>query len=299
MPRSATADTARFAASGAAVSRAVGFSPALSSEGAGWKHVALYAWRGPCDVAHFKLSEPALVYHTGGAPIIDVSHDHGRRERSRPGLITLVPAGTPVDWYIGGDVHSYSLHLGADVFAASAEDRAPQPTDVGFRAGFSDPLIAASITALAEELARPAQRGSLYADAIADVVGMHLLRLPLGIAHHAPADARGGLSRTQLRQSLDLLEDSIERGVSLSVLAREAGLSRTYFAEAFLRATGSSPHRYLTQRRIARAQMLLRHTVLPLADIALQCGFCNQAHFTQMFRQATGTTPGRYRVEVQ
>ena len=112
----ATSNTHR--ADAAAVSRAVGFSPALSSEGAGWKHAALYAWRGPCEFAHFKpLCEPVLVYHTGGAPIIDVRHDHGRRERSRPGLLTLVPAGTPVDWYIAGDVHSYSLHLGADVFA--------------------------------------------------------------------------------------------------------------------------------------------------------------------------------------
>jgi AraC family transcriptional regulator len=39
--------------------------------------------------------------------------------------------------------------------------------------------------------------------------------------------------------------------------------------------------------------------VVPLAEIALQCGFCNQAHFSQTFRQATGTTPSRYRVEVK
>lgn len=288
--------TTSFAASSAAVSRAVGFSPALSSEGAGWKHVALYAWRGPCEVAHFQLSEPALVYHTGGAPIIDVRHNHGRRERSRPGLITLVPAGTTVDWFIGGDVHSYSLHLGADVFAANSDDAIPLHADVRFRCGLVDPLLSALITALADELARPTQRGSLYADAIADVVGMHLLRLPRAV-EPTPL-MRGGLSRSQLRQALDQIEDAIESGISLRELARKAGLSRTYFAEAFQRATGSSPHRYLTQRRIARAQTLLHHTGQPLAEIALQCGFCNQAHFSQAFRQATGTTPSRYRFEV-
>lgn len=293
------AQVARFAASSEAVSRAVGFSPALSSEGAGWKHLALYAWRGPCQTAHFKpLPEPVLVYHTGGAPIVDVRHDRGRRERSRPGLITLVPAGTSVDWYIGGDVHSYSLHLGAEVFAANSDDAVATQPDVRFRCGLVDPLLAASITALADELASPAERGPLYADAIADVVALHLLRQPL-CAAPAAVPARGGLSRLQLRQALDLLEESIERGVSLLELARRAGLSRTYFAEAFQRATGSSPHRYLTQRRLARAQTLLRHTGLPLAEIALQCGFCNQAHFSQTFRQATGTTPGRFRVQVK
>lgn len=285
-------------ADAAAVSRAVGFSPALSSEGAGWKHAALYAWRGPCEIAHFRLSEPVLVYHTGGAPVIDVRHDRGRRERSRPGLITLVPAGGPVDWYIGGEVHSYSLHLGADVFAAGSDDAIPTEPDMGFRCGLVDPLLSASITALADELARPTQRGSLYADTIADVVGMHLLRLPRSF-EPAPAQPRGGLSRTQLRQALDQLENAIEGGVSLQELARKAQLSRTYFAEAFQRATGSSPHRYLTQRRVERAKTLLQHTALPLAEIALQCGFCNQAHFSQTFRQATGTTPSRYRIEVK
>lgn len=279
----------------ASVSRAVGFAPALSSEGAGWKHAALYAWRGVCQTAHFEpLSEPALIYHTGGAPIIDVRADHGRRERSRPGLLTLVPAGATVDWFIGGDVHSYSLHLGADVFAASADGSAPLGANVRFQCGLVDPLLSASITALADELTRPAQRGSLYADAIADVVGMHLLRLPAKAALPI-APARGGLSRAQLRRALEQLEDAIEEGIGLHALAREAGLSRTYFAEAFQRAAGVSPHRYLTQRRVARAQTLLQHTALPLTEIALQCGFCNQAHFSQTFRQVTGTTPGRYR----
>jgi AraC family transcriptional regulator len=210
-------------------------------------------------------------------------------------MMTLVPAGTPVDWYVGGDVHSYSLHLGPDVFAG-AEDGLAARADVRFRCGLVDPLLSASITALAEELSHPSQRGSLYADAIADVVGMHLMRLPRWVS--PPARVPGGLSRAQLQHALDQLEDGIERGVSLAELACRAGLSRTYFAEAFQRSTGTSPHRYLTQRRIARAQGLLRHGALPLAEIALQCGFSSQAHFSQSFRQATGTTPSRYRLEV-
>lgn len=287
---------AALAATGEAVGRAVGFMPSVSSNSAGWNSLALFAWRGRCDDAHFHpLSEPALVYHTGGAPVVKVRLGRSVNQHSRPGLVTIVPAGVAVDWHIGGDVHSYSVHLGSDFFT-NVTGGAPARQPLRFQC-VADPLLAASITALADELGGPAQRGSLYADAISDVLALHLLRNPASLT--ARADSRGGLSRSQLRRTLDLLEACLESGITLQTLAAHAGLSRTYFAEAFSRATGLSPHRYLTQRRIARSQTLLQHTPMALADIALQCGFSNQAHFSQSFRQAVGTTPGRYRLEVR
>lgn len=293
----AGAKASDLAASGEAVGRAIGFLPSLSSNAAGWNSLALFAWRGRCDAAHFEpLTEPALVYHTGGAPVVKVRNGRSWSQHSRPGLVTIIPAGTPVDWDIGGDVHSYSVHLGSDFFSNLA-GKLPVREPLRFQSGVVDPLLAASITALAEELSGPAQRGSLYADAISDMMALHLLRNPTSLPERS--SSRGGLSRSQLRRSLDLLEARVEGGITLQALAEHAGLSRTYFAEAFQKATGLSPHRYLTQRRIARAQTLLQHTSLALADIALQCGFSNQAHFSQSFRQSTGTTPGRYRLELQ
>lgn len=291
------AKAAGLAASGEAVGRAIGFLPSLSSSTAGWSSLALFAWRGRCNEAHFEpLTEPALVYHTGGAPVVKVRNGRSWSQHSRPGLVTIIPAGTPVDWDIGGDVHSYSVHLGSDFFS-NVSGNLPAREPLRFQSGVVDPLLAASITALADELSGPAQRGSLYADAISDMLALHLLRNPTALPERP--EVRGGLSRSQLRRSLDLLEERVETGITLQALAAHAGLSRTYFAEAFQKATGLSPHRYLTQRRIARAQTLLQHTSLALADIALQCGFSNQAHFSQSFRQATGTTPGRYRLELQ
>lgn len=295
--RISSATASRFADSCEAVSRAVGFLPALSSSSAGWNSLALYAWRGHCERAHFQpLPEPTLVYHTGGAPVVKIRRGRSWSEPSRPGLLTVIPAGTPVDWVIDGDVHSYSVHLGSDFFS-TVTGVSSQREPLRFRCGVVDPLLAAAITALADELARPAQRGSLYADAIADMMTLHLLRGTDTPA--APATSSGGLSRQQLRHTLELLESSVESGISLQALAGHAGLSRTYFAEAFQRTIGRSPHRYLTQRRIARAQTLLQHTGMPLSEIALQCGFSSQAHFSQSFRQHTGTTPGRYRLELR
>ncbi|MNN10310.1 Exoenzyme S synthesis regulatory protein ExsA [compost metagenome] len=56
-----------------------------------------------------------------------------------------------------------------------------------------------------------------------------------------------------------------------------------------------SPTRYVLQRRIRHAQLLLKTTGLTLAAIAHECGFASQAHFTGAFKAATGTTPAKFR----
>lgn len=294
VPAAATR-TERLRASGAAVGRAVGFAPSLSSSRAGWNSLALFAWRGPCDEADFEpLSEPAIVYHTAGAASVPVRVGRNWNQLSRPGLVTIIPPATPITWNVRGEVHSFSVHLASRFLASPMEDERLDPAQhLRFECGMADPLLSASIAALARELGQPAQRGPLYADSVADVMALHLLR-------HAAAPLRtpataGGLSRNALRRVLDLLECSIEHGVSLQALAAQAALSRGYFAEAFRRSTGITAHRYLTQRRVARAQTLLRDTDLAVAEIALRCGFSSQAHFSGHFRRLVGIPPGRFR----
>jgi len=47
--------------------------------------------------------------------------------------------------------------------------------------------------------------------------------------------------------------------------------------------------------RIAEAERLLRHSAMPLAEVALCAGFADQSHFTKSFRRYRGVTPLRYR----
>ena len=60
------------------------------------------------------------------------------------------------------------------------------------------------------------------------------------------------------------------------------------FSRAFRASTGRSPYRWLTARRIAQAEILLRDTQLPLAEIAISCGFADQSHFSRVFHRAIG-----------
>jgi AraC family transcriptional regulator len=79
------------------------------------------------------------------------------------------------------------------------------------------------------------------------------------------------------------------------VIARAAGLSEFHFARAFKAAVGSTPHRYLNERRLLRAQALLRTTDLKLSEVAMAAGFGSQSHLTTAMREFCGVTPKRYR----
>jgi AraC family transcriptional regulator len=87
----------------------------------------------------------------------------------------------------------------------------------------------------------------------------------------------------------------LAENLSLAEVAHACGLSVAQFARAFKRSLGLPPHRFLIERRVERARDLLLHTGLPLADVAVRCGFADQSHFTKVFHRVVGTSPGHFR----
>ena len=67
---------------------------------------------------------------------------------------------------------------------------------------------------------------------------------------------------------------------------REIGVSRRHFFRAFKQSTGKTPHSYVAEHRLKRADDLLRTTDFSATDIALGCGFASSSHFTVAFKQA-------------
>ena len=106
-----------------------------------------------------------------------------------------------------------------------------------------------------------------------------------------PTVARDGGSTARLRE---YLEAHYHEAVSLEELAAVVGRHPRHLIEAFRRAYGVPPHTYLLQRRVREAKRLLLVDA-PLAELALQLGFYDQAHFNGTFKRFTGVTPGRFR----
>jgi AraC-like DNA-binding protein len=106
---------------------------------------------------------------------------------------------------------------------------------------------------------------------------------------------RGGLPAGVLRRVRDHIDSHLEDHISLEVLAADARLSLYHFARAFRQSMGISPHRYVIQQRVKKAQRLLAQTDLPLANIAVAVGFADQSHFSRQFHRLVGTTPSGFR----
>lgn len=106
---------------------------------------------------------------------------------------------------------------------------------------------------------------------------------------------RSALPTWRLKRVVQHVDAHLERRVTLADMAAVAGLTRMHFAAQFRRATGTSPHGYLLQRRVERAKALLRDSSRPLVDIALSVGFGTQPHFTTVFKRFVGQTPHRWR----
>jgi transcriptional regulator GlxA family with amidase domain len=106
---------------------------------------------------------------------------------------------------------------------------------------------------------------------------------------------RGGLPPRALRRVREFIETHLEDNISIQTLAAIAGLSKYHFARAFKQSEGITPHGYLVQCRVRRAQDLLAATDLPLSEIALASGFADQSHCARRFREHVGVTPSSYR----
>ncbi len=103
------------------------------------------------------------------------------------------------------------------------------------------------------------------------------------------------LSAWRLNRVRRHAQSRLDQRLTLDDLADVAGFSRAHFAATFKAATSMSAHEFLLRLRIQEAAKLLLGTDLPLVEIALQCGFQNQPHFTTVFKKMTDVTPRRWR----
>ncbi|MBK1786215.1 GlxA family transcriptional regulator [Prauserella cavernicola] len=98
-----------------------------------------------------------------------------------------------------------------------------------------------------------------------------------------------------LAEVLEWIERRLDQPLTVAELARRSGLRQRSFLRRFASATGTTPHRWLTERRLDRAQGLLENGGLSVEEIAVACGYSSAAALRHQFTRLRGTSPSAYR----
>ena len=214
-----------------------------------------------------------------------------RRFPQRTGALTFLPAGRPVQWTLtaGGDFDHWHLYIPAPVL----------PPIVTTPVRLRDPWLDSYFRLFSAEVESSGAAGverSTFLDDTADLLLHRLTAVLSDCADAAPTTTSVSALRPHLLRRVQAYIDEHPDGdVRLGTLAGLVAMSPRHFLRAFQRAAGTTPHRYVIDRRLDRACELLRDSERPVCDIARGCGFCSAAHFATLFHRYRGCTPSEFR----
>jgi AraC family transcriptional regulator len=145
---------------------------------------------------------------------------------------------------------------------------------------------------------------ALKADMEAGYPGGRIFRESLGTAltayllerhssrEGAPLVGHGRSEGRRVKDMLAYIEDHLDRDLSLAELAAVARISPSHCKHIFRQVMGSPLHRYVIERRVERARVLLGNGDLPVSEVALRTGFAHQSHLARHMKRLLGCTPG-------
>jgi AraC family transcriptional regulator len=157
-----------------------------------------------------------------------------------------------------------------------------------------DPFLSTLSSVLLSAVEQDPTSNQLFVDQIGLSVLAHFAETYGGMRPQEKA-AGGGLAPWQERRAKEIMRARLASNLTIADVAAECKLTPSHFARSFRRSTGVAPHEFLSQLRIDEAKRLMLSTKLPLADIALICGFGDQSYFTRVFSRNVGASPGAWR----
>ncbi|MEV0106070.1 AraC family transcriptional regulator [Nocardia sp. NPDC050799] len=101
----------------------------------------------------------------------------------------------------------------------------------------------------------------------------------------------------QLRRVRDLVDREYARPLDLDGMAAAAGVSKYHFLRCFAATYGRTPAVYLAERRIERAQDLLRATNTTVTEVCLLVGYSSLGSFSRKFTELVGVSPSEYQAK--
>lgn len=246
----------------------------------------------PCHVIALRLSG-SLVQRVGEQAL--------RPERLRPNGFSVHPAHRELRFVAPSAIrfaHLYVPEAFLRHIAGSAAISLDEDRLVGDqRVMYEDAELTAAIEAYVRRaFDRSDSPTRLEMESRANLIAIRFLQRHLARPAEISIARKGSeLAPWQVQKISRLLEENLDRNVSLEELSCLVGLSPEHVCRAFRRATGLPPQRWAIRKRMEIACRLLNETEASLTAIAQDVGYAGQSAFGAVFRSAIGVSPGQYR----
>lgn len=103
------------------------------------------------------------------------------------------------------------------------------------------------------------------------------------------------ITKRKLSDIIRFILENLEERINLLDICKVTGISASHLCKVMKIDTGLTPYNFVVRVRVDCARQMLQTTRLPVAEIALACGFSDQSHFGTAFKKFTGQTPGQFR----
>jgi AraC family transcriptional regulator len=272
--------------------------PLVSSRPRGWHGIMLEVYR-VSDV-HLVMQHPQHVvslFLRGPVDLLQRRNGTISQRVMHAGDVIITPVGEPKLLCHREEAEILKLRLEPSLVESIVEDlggSARRNIRLLDNFGARDLHIEGLARALLAEAQAEGFASRIYVDSLANQLIVHLLRR-YSSAGKLREDRTGRLPRYKLERATDYIDNHLRDDLTLEQIARTVSMSPYHFAHVFKQTVGLTPHRFVTDRRMAQAKSLLRGTTLPITQIAHQVGYSKQSHFSMVFHRLTGQTPRRYR----
>jgi len=233
------------------------------------------------------MTDHLLIVQLGG-PTSRGGGADGRDIRPH-GQIDLLPAGSVDIWEADQDSTAIRFQFSPARVRATAVDMGSNPDTIELLPQRKaqdtqiDHIVAAINLALSEGMPLTRSYGENLGTAL-------LARVITTFGASRPAKARSGLSKKQIQLLSDYIDGHIDRQLSSAELAVVIGVSIPYFRILFRRSMGIPVHQYVIQRRVEKANGLLRQG-RSISQAAAEAGFADQSHLARSMRRVIGLLP--------
>lgn len=232
-----------------------------------------------------------LCLHLGTPVPVSYRMDgHDRQGVRLHGQYCVVPAGASTRWQLSRPARSLLLRLTPSLWRDTLESAGTRASELAPAIHVRDPQVERIGWMMQAEDRDAYPGGRLFVDSLASALAARLLSLQSRRPPAAETRARA-LPAWRLRRVQEYIEAHLDEPLSLAELAAVAGYSASHFKALFKQATGLPAHRYVLERRVERARLMLLQGEQRIADIALAAGFSHASHMARCLRRLLGLSP--------